>query len=78
MKRTRVLLADDHSLSLPENSGIHSGILLRLRKSAAPFALSSLGLEGRSWESGARYTAILTSTGRVRGFGERVCVRSVL
>lgn len=73
MKRTRLLLADDHPLSPPENSRIHSGILLRLRKSAAPFALSSLGLEGRSWESGAGYTAILPSTGRLRGCGERVC-----
>jgi len=40
MKRTRLLLADDHPLSPPENSRIHSGILLRLRKSAVPFALS--------------------------------------
>ena len=42
MKCEGVSLADDHSLSSPERSRIHSGMLLRLRKSGAPFALSSL------------------------------------
>ena len=44
MKRSAVLLADDHLLSPHESSPIQSGIVLRLRKSAAPFALSSLAL----------------------------------
>jgi PAS domain S-box-containing protein len=44
MKRTGVLLADDRLLSPHEGSPVQSGIVLRLRKSAAPFALSSLAL----------------------------------
>jgi PAS domain S-box-containing protein len=44
VKLSRALPADGHPLSPPESSGVHSGMLHRLRESAAPFALSSLAL----------------------------------
>ena len=44
VKRTRALPADNHPISPHERSGVHSRIVLRLQKSAPPFALSSLAL----------------------------------